>query len=257
VNYCKKCGRKIDYSFRYCPSCGSEAYAPLDVRDPKPESFIDLFNSLFNLLADQENAKRSEYFSTFSEKVIARRCKLDFEDAYNDIVRNLGMKFVEPSAVAELYHLTLTLTLSGYVFRSVEEIITKRRSDPLQESDRAWLMTSLFKEAGDDLNRSCYRPLAVKNDVDRRVLFCLALRWDNRHLKYQLTEDKYAHEWASIILSQNLTTCIKCHEKVFGLLMPGSNAQAITTMKHSSFEENVQEDFLFGYIVRLAESLNP
>jgi hypothetical protein len=46
-------------------------------------------------------------------------------------------------------------------------------------------------------------------------------------------------------------------ESSYRLLMPGSNAQAITTMKHSSFEENVQEDFLFGYIVRLAESLNP
>lgn len=147
--------------------------------------------------------------------------------------------------------------MTGYTYRSIEEIIVKKKSDKLSESDKISLMTSLFAEAGDDLKRSCYKVLDSRNDLDNRVLFCLSLRWDNRHMKYQLAEDNYQNKWCSLILSQNVLTSLKHHENIFKLLLPGANVKIMVNKKRSAIEDGVQQDFLFGYIVKLAESLNP
>jgi len=77
---CEKCGRSMDYSFRYCPSCGAPAYAALDSTHANPESFLDLFNSLYNLIADRNNYERVIYLPALSEQIIARRCKMGFNN---------------------------------------------------------------------------------------------------------------------------------------------------------------------------------
>lgn len=257
MNKCKKCGKTIEYSFRYCPSCGAEAYVSLDASNAKPESFIDLFNSLYNLLTDKNNDERSKHLPVLSENIITRRCKLEYEADVNDMLRNLVMKFVPPEATVGMYHLSLTNVLTGYTYRSIEEFVVNKKSQKLSEADKTYLMTSLFKEAGQELKNSCYKVLDPNNPIDNRVLFCLALRWDNRHMKYLLAEEKFQSKWYPNILSQNIATSQKYHEEMFKLLLPGADVMSIFARKRAAIEDGVEQDILFGYIVKLAESLNP
>lgn len=257
MNKCKKCGHWMDYSFRYCPSCSAPAYTSLEPENATPDSFPDLFNSLYNLLADRSNSKRSQYLPSSSEQVITRRCKIEFDDEYGGMVRNLVAKFIPPTAAENLYHLYLTNTLTGYTYRSIEEIISKRKSPPLSESDKEYFMRSLFSEAGDDLKQSGYKVLDPGDHLDNRVLFCLAIRWGNRHLKFQLVDDKFQDKWGETILSQNISLGMEHHESIFRLLFPGADAKSMAAKKHSEIADGTQQDFLFGYIVKLAESLVP
>jgi hypothetical protein len=257
MNKCNKCGKAVDYSARYCPACGNKLYASLDSSTARPEMFIDLFNSLYNLLADKHNDDRSKYFPALSEQIIARRCKLEYEDDFRDTIRNLTMKFVPPDVTADMYYLSLSNTLAGYTYRSVEELIVKKKSAQLSEAEKHRLMSTLFKEAADDFANSCYKALDSNNSLDNRVLFCLAIRWNNGQLKYLLADDKYHQGWFFNILSQNITKSMKYHEKIFGLLLPGANVQELVAGKGEAIEQNAEQDLLFGYIVKLCESLNP
>jgi hypothetical protein len=257
MNKCDKCGKAVDYSFRYCPTCGGQLYVSLDTPNAKPEMFIDLFNSLYNLLADKNNDSRSKYLPNLSENIIARRCKLEYEDDYQDMIRNLGMKFVPPNAATDMYYLSLTNTLAGYTYRSIEELIVKRKSEMLSEAEKRHFMSSLLKDAEHDLENSCYKVLDTSNFVDNRVLFCLSVRWKNGQLKYLLADDIYQREWFFNILSQNIAKSMKYHEKIFKLLMPGADVTAIVERKREAIEDGTEQDFLFGYIVKLSESLSP
>jgi len=192
-----------------------------------------------------------------AKNIIARRCKLEYEDDYRDMIRNLGMTFVPPDATADMYYLSLTNTLAGYTYRSIEELIVKRKNEVLSEAEKRQLMSSLFKEAEHDLKDSCYKVLDQLNFVDNRVLFCLSVRWKNGQLKYLLADDRYQREWFFKILSQNIATSIKYHEKIFKILIPGANVTAIVDKKRETIEQNEEQNLLFGYIVKLCESLSP
>lgn len=109
-----KWGQTIDYSFRYCPSCGSQAYTSLESTNAKPESFLGLFNSLYNLLADINNNKRSAYLPSFSEQIITRRCKLEYEDDYSDMVRSLAMKFVSSISYKYIDRIYIPINRGNY-----------------------------------------------------------------------------------------------------------------------------------------------
>lgn len=127
----------------------------------------------------------------------------------------------------------------------------------LSEAEKHQLMSSLFKEAEHDLKDSCYKVLDPSNFVDNRLLFCLAVRWKNGQLKYLLADEIYQSEWFFDILSQNIAMSMKYYEKVFKILIPGANVKAIVDRKREAIEQSAEQDLLFGYIVKLCESLNP
>ena len=127
----------------------------------------------------------------------------------------------------------------------------------LSKAEKRQLMSSLFKEAERDLKDSCYKVLDPSNFVDNRVVFCLSVRWKNGQLKYLLADDLYQREWFFNILSQNIATSMKYYEKIFKILVPGTDVTAIVDRKREVIEENVEQDLIFGYIVKLCESLSP
>jgi hypothetical protein len=223
----------------------------------KPEQFIDLMNSLYNLIADKNNAKRTEYLPALSENIMSRRCKIEFEDEIRSIAINYLTKGGLPDAVQDLYPMSLTNSLSGYVYRTIEELVTNKRSSKLPDVDRDYLMTSMYKEAEADLKNSCFRVLSEDDELDRRVLFCLALRWDNRHLKYLLADDKQQGEWFYTVLSQNIESTMKCNERAFKALKANTDITALMFRKQDAIRDGVEQDILFGYIVKLSESLFP
>jgi hypothetical protein len=254
---CKKCGRLVNCLFRFCPSCGEPLHILLEQINAKPELFIDLMNSLYNLIADKSNEKRTEYLPSLSENIMSRRCKIEFEDEVRSISIMYLTKGGLPDAVLDLYPMALTNSLSGYVYRTIEEFVTHKKSTKLSDADREYLVTSMYKEAEADLRNSCYKVLSENNELDRRVLFCLALRWDNRHLKYLLADDEQQGEWFYEVLSQNIETTINCHERAFEALKSNTDITALMSRRKDAIRDGVEQDILFGYIVKLSESLYP
>jgi len=253
---CRKCGAEIDPFSRFCPRCGNQVYVSLD-QDPKPEIFIDLFLSLYNLLADITNERRGHYLANTSEKIMRRRCRLEFDDETKRFTLDFLTRGGLPDAVLDLYNMAISNCLNGYTYRVVEEMVTKTKSPKLSDAEIHYLMTSMHQEAGDELKQSCYRELSPKDALDHRVLFCLALSWDNRHLGYMLADDTHQKEWYGSLLSDCVQDSMRINEGAFRVLVPKANIRAIMERKESVITDSVVEDFKFGYIVRLSESLFP
>jgi len=130
----------VSATYRYCPFCGGEVHAPLNALDAKPESFIDLLNSIYNLLADKANQSRIAYLSARSEEVIARRARLEFDEEFDSISRSYATRGGLPAAVTNLYSLALTNGLTGYAYRTIEEWVTHRRSGPMSQAESQQLL---------------------------------------------------------------------------------------------------------------------
>jgi len=182
---------------------------------------------------------------------------MEFEDEFRAISMTYITKGGLPDAVMDLYPMSLTNSLSGYVYRSIEEFVTHKKSAELPESERQYLKKSMYKEAEADLKNSCYKVLREDNELDSRVLFCLALKWNNRHLKFLLADDEQHGKWFSKVLPQNVERTIQCNEKAFKALKPNTDITALLGRKHGAIRDGVEQDFMFGYIVKLSESLYP
>jgi hypothetical protein len=56
-------------------------------------------------------------------------------------------------------------------------------------------------------------------------------------------------------MQDNLT--IQCNEKAFKALKPNTDITALLDRKQGAIRDGVEQDILFGYIVKLSESLYP
>jgi hypothetical protein len=154
------------------------------------------------------------YLPALSEKVMARRSRIEHEMDVKHLRMATFKKAGAEEILTDLYTLSLSTALSGYVYRSVEEMICKRTNHPLSEAEKNGLLRLMYRESGTALTDTEYRVLRPSDAVDSRLLFCLALRWDNRHLNYFLADDDIQREWWATMLSQNMELAEKRIEQV-------------------------------------------
>jgi hypothetical protein len=188
---------------------------------------------------------------------MARRSQIEHE---TDVQQLLMATFKKPGAeqiLTDLYTLSLSTALAGYVYRSVEEMICKGTNDPLSESEKSGYLCSMYQEYGTTLANSEYRVLKPNDVVDDRLLFCLALRWDNRHLKYLLAGAEIQREWWATMLSQNIELAEKRVEQVYRAVELIGPSRGLSHQTKEMVRDGVVQDLLHGYIVKLVESLIP
>jgi hypothetical protein len=261
MNTCEGCGSECDLSFRFCPRCGAELYFSLSELNAGPEAFFPLLNSLYNLLAvargDSPHPERKKYLPELSERVMARRSRIEHEA---DIKGLFPFALIQPGGddiLQDLYTLSLSNALAGYAYRAAEEMMCKRRTPPLPKGEKEYLLRTMYEECGHDLAESEYRVLRSDDIVDGRLLFCLAVRWDNRHLKFTLAdEDVQGERWATVLV-QNIEWSKSCYERVFRNLGTLRGKQGLSDRTKETIRDGVEQDLIHGYIVRLAESLDP
>jgi hypothetical protein len=250
-----------DLAHRFCPRCGTSVYAALDGPEATIESFLPLLNSLYNLLAkvrgELPHPDRGKYISELSENVMTRRCRLE-----HDVLRKQSMSLIIKNIHAdedlmELYTLALSNSLAGYTYRSVEEMIFGKKAVRLSQPEREHLISSMRQEYGTELEKSEYRALHEGDPVDNRLLLCLALRWNNRHLKYLLAPDAIQGEWWSTVCFQNFKLSEDCVERVFRQMGLLSDNKSLRDSDKKNAQDNAEQDLLHGYVVRLSESLDP
>lgn len=261
MNICEHCGSECDLSFRFCPRCGAPVYASLDKPNRTPKEFLPLLNSLYNLLAvkrgDSPHPERRKYLPSSSERVIARRSQIEHEA---DVSGFFSFALMQPGAdciLMDLYTLSLSNALAGYAYRAVEEITCQRRTPPLSQDKKTHLLRTMHEQCGSDLTGSEYRVLRSDDMIDARLLFCLAVRWDNRHLQYMLAdEDTQRERWATVF-AQNIEFSEACFAGVYRSLGRLREKQGLSNGAKEMIRGTVEQDLIHGYIVKLAESLDP
>ena len=255
---CQKCGKDLDLLFRFCPTCGEPAYVSLDLAHAKPEYFFDLMNSLYNLLADRNNPRRREYLPALSEEVMCRKCRIEIEGEVSDIQRRVFLPDGPPDAILRLYHASLSDALSGYAYRFIEEFVVQKKSQPLSVLEKHYLLSSMRQEAEEDLATEGYRDLKPDDRVDSRVLLCLSIRWDNRHLRYLLADEKTHEKWYATIHADAFERSTAITRAVYSQIYHSDTlAEQYVSRNQENIADNVQQDISFGYIVKLCESLDP
>ncbi len=253
---CGNCGMWIHCFIRHCPACGKTLLISLNKANAKPELFFDLMTSLYNLVADNNNANRSRYLPSMSENIILRRCSVEFSDELHDLSLNYSYEADWPEEVKDLHAMCLTNVLCGYVYRTIEEFITDRKSPKLssERKERLWGYLDANRET---LKNSCYSQLDRKSDVDGRVLLCMAIILGKSHLEFMLADEQHQREWFSSIIEQSTERALEFYKRAFRALWPEKKIRDLIWQRHDFIRENVQRGFLFGYAVKLSESLIP
>jgi hypothetical protein len=260
MNKCQKCGADCDLAHRFCPKCGTQLYVTLDQPGATPESFVPLLNSLYNLLAigkgESAHPERTKYIPELSDLVMIRRSRIEHQTMRRNFLSLIIKDIDVDAALMDFYKLSLSNALAGYAYRSVEEMIYRTRSERLSVSEKNSLISSMSEGCGDDLRESGYKDLRADDVVDRRLLFCLALRWNNRHLNHLLAEEPVQREWWATLVSQNFRLSENCAECVFRAMGVLKDGKGLSDRDKESARDNAEEDLIHGYIVRFAESLD-
>lgn len=256
---CGRCGIWVHCFLRSCPECGEPLFIALDRKNAKPENFFDLMTSLYNMVADKENPGRARYLPGISERVIQRRCEIEFQDEAH--VFGFGHNNDEdwPEEIRDIFAMALSNTLIGYIYRYIEEFICRSgdgKCSELTEAERKSLISALVSDES-GFNQSCFRVLNSENEIDSRVLFCLALRINENYVHYLLAQDDQEDAWFNSILEQSIEKTTYFYGMAFRALWPDKDLRQFLERRRSVIRENVEKDFLFGYVVRLSESLNP
>jgi hypothetical protein len=115
----------------------------------------------------------------------------------------------------------------------------------------------MYEQSGSDLTDSEYRVLRSDDVVFGRLLFCLAVRSDNRHLKYLMADEETQRvQWANIF-AENVELSECCFEGVYRGLGKLRSGERLSHEAKNMVRESVEQDLIHGYIVKLAESLDP
>jgi hypothetical protein len=188
---------------------------------------------------------------------MARRSQIEHEMDMKELFMATFNKPGAEEVLMNLYTLSLSTALAGYVYRSVEEMICKRTNYPLSEIEKNSLLSSMYQETGAALTDSEYCVLRPDDAVDGRLLFCLALRWDNRHLKYLLADDEIQQEWWATVLAQSIELGEERVEHVYRAMELIGPRNGLSDQTKEAVRDGIEQDLLHGYIVKLAESLIP
>lgn len=259
---CAKCGIWVHCFLRNCPVCGEPIFLTIDRNHAAPEHFYELMTSMYNMVADRDNPGRARYLPGMSERAIQRRCEIEFQDE----AHYFGFGHLDnedwPEELRDIFAMALSNTLTGYVYRCVEEFICRsglpaggKRGELAAAERRALISALTAEETG--FSESCYRVLDPDNEVDSRVLLCLALRINENYLRYLLAEEDQQDEWFRCVLEQSIEKTTYFYGMAFRAMWPDRDLRLFMATRRGPIRKNVEKDFLFGYVVRLSESLYP
>jgi hypothetical protein len=141
-------------------------------------------------------------------------------------------------------------TVTGYAVRATEELIVKKKTLPLSVKEI---------ENGINFFKNLYSDEYLVKDIavhmadkaeERRILFIFFIQDDNKHMNYFLDEPMF-QRWFHIILESNTEATLQRYRDAFSI--SGSHA----TPKVDEIAEEVLNDMVFGYCVKLSETLFP
>ncbi|MHA1677948.1 MAG: hypothetical protein ACTSW3_04090 [Promethearchaeota archaeon] len=258
---CNKCGHSSKIASRYCEKCGNPLFIELDSSNLREEKLIDIFNSLYNLICDKSNSERKQYISSLSEKVIFDRNKRIFKDYAKNISILKSMSGSNPFDLnlSPLIQSTSSNVLSGYTFRVAEELHTGKKSDNLDIKEIEKIIIEYLeagkKAIGDEF---LWYKSDIKSPLIKREILSTALLRDNKYLSFTLLDEENIKSWLSHIMNGNFKRHIKTIERLYNNIYGSPQvAKNLVSNNQEKYGNDVIEDVIFGYCLRLSESLMP
>jgi hypothetical protein len=207
--------------------------------------FLDVQSSVYNLIITANNKDRDAYFHPVSRLLIQKRFELEYEI---EMRASTGfMSWSSPICDADAITMRIKCrssnAVAGYASRVTEELIARKKTLSLS-SDEVKLAVASFE--------STYNAEYAVNDIakhmtdktqEERMLFILFLQDDNKHTAYFLDESLW-ERWFGTLLQTNIDATIGSYKEY---VQPRTEA----------LSEEVLNDTVFGYCVRLSESLFP
>ena len=253
---CDQCGKSSDLSARFCSQCGHPLFIDLSRNDLTGEMFLDVLNSLYNLIITTDTPGRDVYCHPASRRLINRRYELEHDlelkaasrgifslssrNSFEDRIEAINMRITSRSSN----------TLAGYATRGAEELISRRATPPfsLQEIEEG--ISSFRGTYSEEYLVKDIATHMLDEDQARRILFVFFLQDGNKHMSHFLDEP-LLQRWFETIIQTNTETTIRRYQGY--LSVTGSNR----CLKHEDIAEEVLNDMVFGYCVKLSESLFP
>jgi hypothetical protein len=244
----------VALSVRFCSQCGHPFFIALSKKDLTGDIFIEVLNSLYNLIITTDIRERDAYFHPVSRTLINRRYELEHKLEVDALKYDLfgaftGNKFTERvEAINMRIKSRSSNTVTGYAVRATEELIVKKKTLPLSVKEVENGINVFKKSYSDEyLVKDIAAHMADKNE-ERRILFVFYIQDDNKHMNYFLDEPML-QRWFAIILESNTEATLQRYRHAISI------SGAHVTPKMDEIAEEVLNDMVFGYCVRLSESL--
>jgi len=247
---CVHCGKLVDFSFRFCPQCGKALFVDLSRQDLTADQFLDVLNSVYNLIITPDLRERDSYFHPLSRKLIHRRFAIEHELELDASTRFQWLKKSSPisgsdsiDAIKMRIDCRSSNTMTGYASRVAEELIVKMKSPPISGKEVEFGIASFEREnCAEHVVKEISRRLTDKSD-ERRILFIFHLQDNNKHTNYFLDELLW-ERWFDTVLKTNTEMTVERYKPY-------------VTPKTDMLAEEVLNDMVFGYCTKLSESLFP
>lgn len=255
-NACTRCGKAVaDLSVRFCPDCGQPLFVDLSRSDLRPDDFLDVLNSLYNLIIIIGHKQRDAHFHPVSRRLMNARFELEHREEFGALMfGSLGVGETRFPGRLEAIGMRVSArssnAVTGYAVRACEELIVRRKLPPLP--------IKTIQEGIDFVGTQYKDEYIVKriakdmpSDADRqRIMFIFYLQDDNRHVNYFLDESMIEKHFGTV-LGQNVELTLQKHREAISV------AGIRRTFKEDELAEEVLSDIVFGYCLKLSESLFP
>jgi len=249
---CKKCGKISKSSSRYCDVCGNELHIPLDSPRLKGTQFIDIFNSTYNLIANEKHHDRNIYLPQAIESYILKRGNKCYEQlwkhtiSYRTYFKGLGDPFdkdIEPYIIADSQFSKSTI-LAGYSFRIAEELYSGEIAQKIPESEIERLIDNYkMKYAEED----------DKEDLNRLELLSYALCYDENYSNYYLLQKRELEDNLFNIVGQSAIIEIKIKTDFYRTLCKSEEiGQKFIDKNKEQYYWETFSDFIYGYCLRIS-----
>jgi hypothetical protein len=257
---CVQCGKEVDLSCRFCPQCGQRVYIDLSKKNLTGEMFLDVLNFVYNLIITPDIQDRDAYYHPVSRMLINKRYELEYEDSTRihlfAFPPGLGFS-ARMWAMAGFFRPRASNAVTGYAIRVAEELIVKKKTTPLSPKEVENAINSFLSEfAGEDIVKVIYTHMSNKTE-EKRILFVFYIQTDNKHMNYFLDEPML-QRWFDTILQRNTELTLEmCRDAFSKVAKTNSDIESFITCNKDMISRGVLDDMVFGYCVRLSESLFP
>ena len=253
---CVQCRKNVDLPVRFCPQCGNPFFVDLSRKDLTGDIFLDVLNSLYSLIITVDIPDRDVYFHPASRRMINKRYELEHKAEMKALGRGIFEFPAENKFPVRMEAINMRIksrssnTLAGYAIRAAEELIVKDKTLPFSSREIEDGINSFQNVYGDEyLVKDIAIHMSDKAE-ERRVLFTFFIQDDNKHMNYFLDEP-LLQRWFGTFIESNTEATLQRYQDAFSAI--GSHA----TPKKDEIAEEVLNDMVFGYCVRLSESLFP
>ena len=253
---CKKCGKDVDVGNRFCERCGTPLHVILESPTIQNVQFIDIFNSVFNLLANKTNLGRKKYYPQTSEDLLFARTRREYDDAYKHYSFQRTTLGLDPFDfdLQTLFTVSSTTTLAGYSTRTTEELKTGNRSNRMPAEEADSMLVRFLNEGKAELGEEFgYSESDLATPSSRWETFCVALRWKDKFLDYALLGRDELVAFMTSIIGQSATQTLAVMREAFVTIYNSKKMEKLATRERAEIEAT--KDFLFGYCLKLSESI--